>query len=219
MKPSTWVARDYEAGLKYLAGHEDEAQQSSVLEMAEGLTIVFPRGLPATGIHFVGAFMLAPVFLFMAILILLPVFGFMGEWPLGLRAVLITLGCILLFGGFIWVSKLMFKNRDLFPRKYFVTLSRSGIAMHFSRIQFPWRNPRTSIPYEEMKDPQIGRIIFWPAAIMGRPRVGAVLVSGAKSQSVLIPCGPIPGEPERVMEILKARIGQIRLLPAAPHSK
>ncbi len=49
------------------------------------------------------------------------------------------------------MTRLLTSNRDLFPRTHFVTLGDEGIAMHFSRLNYPYRNPKAAIAWKDIK--------------------------------------------------------------------
>ncbi|MEE9259302.1 MAG: hypothetical protein V3U37_07135, partial [Nitrospinaceae bacterium] len=149
MTQPDWSLQDYASAQTFLAENEEQAASETVLDAGDGLTVILPAGLPAYGMRFAGLFMLAPIILFMVILILFPVLGFVTRWDITPTTLAITAGCAIMFWGFTQVLRLMFANRDLFSRICFVTLGRKGIAMHFSRLHFPFRSPRTSIPWKE----------------------------------------------------------------------
>ena len=54
MKSPDWAIKDYQDGLYYTLGHEEEVEKSPLLDTGKGLFISVPRGLPACRIHFYG---------------------------------------------------------------------------------------------------------------------------------------------------------------------
>ena len=47
MKSPDWAIKDYQDGLYYTLGHEEEVEKSPLLDTGKGLFISVPRGLPA----------------------------------------------------------------------------------------------------------------------------------------------------------------------------
>ena len=188
MTQPDWSSQDYASARKFLAENEEQAASDTVLDAGDGLTVILPTGLPAYGMSFPGIFMLAPLIVFMAILILFPVLGFVTQWDITLTTLIITAGCAIMFWGFTRILRLMFANRDLFPQICFVTLGRKGIAMHFSRLHFPFRSSRTSIPWKKITSAQKTTCLFLPALLFGNPFADSIEVLSEKSgEKILIP--------------------------------
>lgn len=192
MNPPDWAATDYAAGWEHILHHEEEIRTSPLLDAGNGLTVVVPRGLPACKVHWTGGFMLAPLVVFMVTVAVFPVLGFSTRWEAGPVPVGITLGCLLLFLGLAGVLQLMVKNRDLFPRYYFVTLGTRGVAMHFSRFHFPWKDPRTALSWRDVVSVERTRLLFPPALLVGRLLLPALRVVGPNRETVEIPFPPFP---------------------------
>ncbi len=188
MTPPDWPSQDYSSAQTFLAENEEQAASETVLDAGDGLTVILPTGLPAYGMSLPALFMQAPLLVFMVILILFPVLGFVTRWDITPTTLAITAGCAIMFWGFTRVLRLMFANRDLFPRSCFVTLGRKGIAMHFSRLHFPFRSPRTSIPWKEKTTAQKTTFLFLPALLFGNPFADSIEVLSEKSgEKILIP--------------------------------
>ena len=184
-----WISEDFETAKDYLENHEEETKISAVMDTGKGVTVVLPAGFPALKPHFIGVFMMAPLFLFMLILALLPVMGFLGRWGFEITPLMVTFGCGVLFWGLTQVVKLMLKNRELFPIEYFVTLGTHGISMHFSHFHFPWKNPRAAIPWREAESVQPAQIISFPALFMGIRRTLSLEITSNRGERVRIPLG------------------------------
>ncbi len=192
MKSPDWAIKDYQEGLYYTLEHEEEVDTSPLLDTGKGLSVSVPRGLPACHIHFMGWFMLAPIIVFMITVSIFPFLGFSTRWELELVPVGITFGCVLLFLGLTWAMKMMLKNRELFPRHYFVTLGTQGIAMNFSCLHFPRKNPKSALAWKEVESVERIIIPFIPALLTGKLNVPALRINGANKNSVIIPFAPRP---------------------------
>ena len=151
MSAPTWSKNNFESACAWIAEHEDEARTSVIMKTGNGITAVLPGGMAAFSTGFHGCLMFSPLPVFMAILVLIPILGFTGGWPLNLATVIITIGCIILICSLLFVTRLLMSNRDLFQRTHFVTLSDEGIAMHFSRLIYPYSNPKAAIAWRDIK--------------------------------------------------------------------
>lgn len=186
MKPTVWSNEDYETGLDYLANHEREAQSSSILETRFGVEILLPIGLPARGLTLHGIFMAAPILMFAFVLIGFLTVGVIENWGINTITLLLASLCIVLLWGLNKVLKLLLSNRELFPRRHFVTLGEMGIAMHFARFQIPIGNPRTAIPWEDVRQVQKGKPCFFPPAwLRGITTAETVEVYGREGRVVI----------------------------------
>ena len=182
-----WNKKDYESARTWIAAHEEDAQESAILETPNGLAIVLPKGLPALGAGFHGCLMLSPIPVLMAILLLIPIFMVFGDWPVNATTLSITAGCLVLIGALLYILRLMTRNRDLFPRKYFVTLGNEGVAMHFSLIHYPYRNPKTFIPWREVKSLKRVECFFFPAIFIGAFLAPAIEATSKNGETVILP--------------------------------
>lgn len=210
MNPIGWNKKDYAIAYIFLSENEDESESATVLETGKDVSVILPQGLPALGVGFLGLFMSAPILVFMVILLLFPVLGFTGPWELNRNTVAITLTCGLLLFGFVKVVRLMLKNRDLFPRKYFVTLGNQGIAMHFSRLHVPSNNPKTAIPWERVRSVKKSSSLFLMALFLGRPIVASVEVESSDGRKLIIPV-PLEKsgklmEAERIINLIQKKM-------------
>ncbi|MDA0690988.1 MAG: hypothetical protein O3A78_02610 [Nitrospinae bacterium] len=187
MNSKNWAENDIERGISYLADHEEQATTETIIHAGEDTTILLPSGLPVYGANITGIFMMAPLLLFIAILILFPI-RILGSTH-GLSSFTLVLGlCFLLLGwGLTKVIQLMLKNRDLFPRCYFVTLGLQGIAMHFTRLHFPFHAPRMAVRWKDIQTVRRNKILFLPALLFGIPRVTTLEVICSGGKKILIP--------------------------------
>jgi 4-amino-4-deoxy-L-arabinose transferase-like glycosyltransferase len=187
MTNENWVSKTYDHADAYIAGHEEETKTRAVIDCGKGIHVLLPKGLPALKIRFHGLFMIAPLPLLMVCVVFLPLSGFLGEWEVNTTTLGISLLCLLMFAGLMRVILVMLNHRDMFPRKYFVTLGPNGLAMHFSRIHFPTVNPKAFIAWKDVESAQRGSTFFLPALLLGRPTVPALQVVSRNGPVVSIP--------------------------------
>ncbi len=187
MNPQNWAEQDIERGIKYLADHEPEAAEASILTTADDLHILLPTGLPAFGANVVGMFMMAPLLLFMLVVTVFPLQIIWSAKSFSLTPIILILVCFGLLWGLIKVFQLMLKNRDLFPRCYFVTLGARGIAMHFTRLHFPLHQPSLSITWKDIKEVEKNTLAFMPFFFCGALQARTLDVISSSGDRVIIP--------------------------------
>ncbi len=78
MEQPQWAIKDYETGHDALIDREDP-ETPSLHAVNPELTLILAEGLPVFGFHWIGTVMIAPVLIFMLVLILLPVFVITGS--------------------------------------------------------------------------------------------------------------------------------------------
>jgi len=195
MNNEHWISKNYDHADEYVAAHEEETKTSAVIDCGDGVYALLPKSLPALKIRFHGLFMIAPLPLLMACVIFLPLSGFLGEWEVNTTTLGISLLCLIMLAGLIRVIVVMLNIRDMFPRKYFVTLGPEGFAMHFSRFHFPAGHPKAFIPWNEVASAERTSAFFLPALLLGRLSVPALRVISQKGAPVVIPLNS--SKPER----------------------
>lgn len=208
MDTINWNSRNYDHAETYVSTHEEEAQRSAVLDCGEGVYAFLPKGLPALKISFQGLFMIAPLPLLMACVLFLPLSGFLGEWEVNTTTLGIATLCLVMFAGLTRVILFMLKIRDMFPRKYFVTLGPKGLAMHFNRLHFPGTNPQTAIAWQDVDSAQRTTHFFFPALLIGRPYVPALQVTSKQGGHIQILLNSNPAEREKDFEQMENLIRQ-----------
>lgn len=176
MASPTWHSADYKTGLDYLDYNEVDSGSSPVADTGGNVILIVPLGLPVCGARFHGLFMMAPILIFLITVLIFPFLGFSTSWEINLTTLLISLGCLGMAGGLLFALKLLTKNRDLFPRIYFVTLGEKGIAMNFSRRHFPLRDPKAHLAWTEVGAAETTERFFLPALLIGRFKIPAILV-------------------------------------------
>ena len=187
MTNDNWIDKNYTIADDHILAHEEEAKARAILECGNKVHAVLPKGLPALKIRFHGLFMLAPLPLLIVCVIFLPLSGFLGEWEINATTLGISTLCLLMLVGLMRVILIMLNNRDMFPRKYFVTLGPEGLAMHFSRIHLPTVNPKSSIVWKDIEAVERASIFFLPALLLGRFSVPSLQVISHNGPPVFIP--------------------------------
>jgi hypothetical protein len=187
MNTQNWAEQDIDRGISYLAEHEPEATDTPIVKADDDTQILLPTGLPAFGANIVGMFMMAPLLLFMLVLTLFPLQIILSGNGLSITSAILIGLCLALLWGLTKVFQLMLKNRDLFPRCYFVTLGAHGIAMHFSRLHFPFHRPRMSIAWKDIQTAKKNTHAYMPVLFLGILRVPTVDVVSSTGDTVIIP--------------------------------
>jgi len=183
MNSPHWSQTDRHRAQEYIA----EAPSTLWLDCQNGLVAVRPHGWSALGMRFHGGFMLAPLPILTA-LILMMFIVVSSRYGLGSG---ITLGVGVFFLALLWglgrVFQMLTRNRDLFPIKYFSTLGAQGVAMHFSRFHFPLRDPQARLDWDEVTSVQKITGIFIPAWFHGRFHIPLLEIRSLKGKTVVIP--------------------------------
>ena len=187
MTAQNWAEKDIERGINYLEDHEHEATETAILTAGDDHRILLPTGLPAYGANVVGMFMMAPLLLFMLVLAVFPIQILWTGKGLSTTPIILILLCLTLLWGLTKVFQLMLKNRELFPRCYFVTLGQKGIAMHFTRLHFPFHRSCMSISWKDIQTVKKNTCAFMPVLFLGALRVTTVDVVSSTGEKVIIP--------------------------------
>ena len=208
MTDEGWTSKNYDLADAYISEHEEETQARAVIDCGKEVHAILPKGLPALKIRFNGLFMIAPLPILIACVIFLPLSGFLGEWEVNGTTLGISLMCLLMLAGLMRVILVMLNNRDMFPRKYFVTLGPEGLAMHFSRIHFPAANPKAFIAWKDIESVQRAPSFFLPALLLGRPTVPTLQIVSRNGPVVTIPMLLPPSPLEKEFAQVEALIQQ-----------
>ena len=203
-----WSKNNFESASAWIAEREDEARTAVIIKTRDGVTAVLPGGMAAFGTGFHGCLMFSPLPVFMAILLLVPLLGITGGWPLNWATIIISAGCLALIGGLLYVTRLLTSNRDLFPRTHFVTLGDEGIAMHFSRLNYPYRNPKAAIAWKDIK--LIERKIMPATALPGIFPKTALEVVSINGERVAILLNFPPAKLKPALEEIETIIREFR---------
>lgn len=211
MNQENWQNNDYKAGLNFIAEHEDETH--TLLHTENGVSVVLPSGLPLYGAGFYGIFMLAPIILFMLLLIyFLFAFIIVGSMN-NQNQVLAFAGCFFLLWGLVKALKLLTSTRDLFPIKYFATLSEQGIATNYSKWHFP-AHSKGAIPWSEVKSIQDYSTFFLPGLLAGILKTSIIEITSKNGEVLKIPFHVPRTQTSSVSKSILNLIEQKRTRPA-----
>ena len=181
----------------------EESPSAPFVDCKDGLVAVCPQGWPALGMRFHGAFMLAPLPVLMAAVLLLLVRFLSEGWVWNAITLGVTLFLLVLLFGLARAFQMLTRTRELFPIKYFVTLGTEGAAMHFSRFHFPFRDPKTWLAWKEVESVQRTTGFFLPAWLTGRFRIPLLEIRSATGQSIAIPILQRHGQEQNMQSIEK----------------
>lgn len=187
MKHSDWAQKDYEIARAFIEDHEELASKNPLLDCGQGVTAILPLEVPGLGFRLHGLIMLAPLPLFIVCAILVPIFGFSGNWEISLTTISITFGCAIMILGLFRAIRLVVGQRETFPRQYFSTIGPQGLSMHFSRLQIPFCNPRQELLWKNMEHFELTKIFFLPGILIFKPMLSAVSAKSKEGTSVILP--------------------------------
>lgn len=210
MAPSSWSKKDFESARAWIAGHEEEARTAVIMKTGTGAAAILPGGLMAFGAGIHGYMMFSPLPVLMGILAFIPIFAVVDGWPINLITTSITGGCIILLAALLFVTRLMLRNRELFPRIYFVTLGTEGIAMHFSRFHYPFRNPKAAIAWKDIKSLERKNNSFASASFSGIFPITAIETVSVKGERVSIPLNFSPSKLTPALDEIETIINALR---------
>ncbi len=200
MNHHNWSESDYQRAKEFISKQEEGTQTSPLWDCGNNLFCIIPKGLPALGIRFHGLFMLTPLPLLMAALVFFPIYGFLNNWKLSFTTIAITVGCALFFFGLTRVVLLMAKNRELFPRDYFITVSPNGVAMHFNRFHFPLRESQTTLPWKNAIKTLQNNEFFFPGILLGKCFIKTIKIMGEENKSIVVPFNLNGGQQQAELE-------------------
>ncbi len=201
-----WQAKDHEIALDFLQDNEAEAKTAAILDTRNDITVVLPAGLPGLGMRFHGGFMMAPLLLFMASLTWGLVVLLLRAGAFNLDRILLTCVILALLYGLFKAMTLLCRNRELFPRNHFVTLSPQGAAMHFAKWQLPFCAAKTALPWSEVKSLSLDRVFFLPALFTGSAWVQALRIESRQGKILRIPFHPAHNPQGALEQALRERI-------------
>ncbi len=186
MNRSDWSRSDYTIGLDFIKENEEEAKISTFLDAGSGVTVALPTGLPLYGMGLYSAFILAPIPLFMlSVAYFLVAFLFSG-YGTATTLFMVIGGCLFMLWGLGKVLQVLFAVRDLFERKFFTTLGKKGVAMHFSRWHFPLQ-PKTAIAWNDVESMRVTRPLFLPGLLVAIWQITVFEIIAKNGERVKIP--------------------------------
>ena len=141
MNQEDWPKKDYQTALSHIVEHENEAVSRIILPVDKGITAVL--GLPLYGAGFYGIFMLSPIILFMLVITYFMLVILNTDSMEMQTQILFSGGCLFLLWALGKALQFLISTRDLFPRKYFTTLSSKGVSSHYSKLHLPFHSQVT----------------------------------------------------------------------------
>jgi hypothetical protein len=179
-----WARADYESALQQI---EEADEGMHILNGPQGVTAILPGGLPGNGFHFIGIIMMAPIFIFIALCVFFPIIVLQSEWNSATTPFVAISGSLVLLWALLKVFQMMIKNRDLFPWRYFVTLSDQGIAMHFARRHFPAKPGKMAIQWKDAHVMESKKRVYILALLRGGLNVHTLEIVSGNGDRVIIP--------------------------------
>ena len=179
-----WARADYESAFQQI---EETDEGMHIINSPQGVTALLPGGLPGNGFHFIGIIMMAPLFIFMALCIFFPIIVLQSEWNSATTPFVAISGSLILLWALLKVLQMMIKNRDLFPLRYFVTLSEQGIAMHFARWNFPDKPGTLTIQWKDAQVIESKSRVYLLALLHGGLNVHTLEIVSSNGDRVIIP--------------------------------
>jgi hypothetical protein len=205
-----WARADYKSALKMI---EETDEGNHILNSPQGVTAILPGGLPGNGFHFIGIIMMAPLLIFMALCIFFPIIVLQSEWNSATTPFVAISGSLVLLWALLKVLQMMIKNRDLFPLRYFVTLSDQGIAMHFAGWHFPAKPGKIAIQWKDVDSIETTSRVYLLALLQGALNVRTLEIVSSNGDRVLIPFRPKSAEhfAEKIQALIRGKAPAIEI--------
>ena len=200
-----WSKSDYAIGLDFITQNEEQAKASTLLDAGSELTVALPTGLPLYGMGLYSAFILAPILLFILIVTyFLVAYLFSGHGTTATLFMVIS-GCLFMLWGLGKVLQLLFSVRELYPRKFFATLGKEGVAMHFSRWHFPLQS-QTAIAWNDVESTLVTTTLFLPGLLVGIPKTTIFEITAKNGEHLKIPFHPKNDVAQSIIEAIGRQI-------------
>ena len=184
MNHEDWPTKDYQTALSYIIEHEDEALLNIILPVDQSITAIL--GLPLYGAGFYGIFMLSPIILFMLITCY-SIFIILNADSMEMQTqILFSGGCFFLLWALGKALRLLFSTRDLFPRKYFTTLSTKGVSSHYSKIHFPFHS-QVTLDWNDVESTRVYQSFLLAGLFAGFLKVYIVEITSKRGDTLKIP--------------------------------
>ena len=205
MSKVKWAQSNYAIGLDFITQNEEQAKASTLLDAGCGVTVALPTGLPLYSLGLYSAFILAPILLFiMVVAYFLVAFLFSGHGTTG-TLFMISGACIFMLWGLGKVLQILFSVRELFPRKFFATLGKKGVAMHFSRWHFPLQS-QTAIAWNDVESTLVTTTLFLPGLLVGIPKTTIFEITAKNGELLKIPFHPKNDVAQSIIEAIGRQI-------------
>ena len=176
-----------------------------MLDAGSGVTVALPAGLPLYGMGLYSAFILAPILLFILIVTyFLVAYLFSGHGTTATLFMVIS-GCLFMLWGLGKVLQLLFSVRELFPRKFFATLGKEGVAMQFSRWHFPLQS-QTAIAWNDVESTRVTTTLFIPGLLVEIPKTTIFEITAKNGELLKIPFHPKNDAAQSIIEAIGRQI-------------
>jgi len=205
MSQLKWAQSDYAIGLDFITQNEEQAKASTLLDAGSELTVALPTGLPLYGMGLYSAFILAPILLFILIVAYFLVAYLLSGHGTTATLFMVIGGCLFMLWGLGKVLQLLFSVRELFPRKFFATLGKEGVAMHFSRWHFPLQS-QTAIAWNDVKSTRVTTTLFLPGLLVGIPETTIFEITAKNGELLKIPFHPKDDVAQSAIEAIGRQI-------------
>jgi hypothetical protein len=184
MNQEDWPTKVYQTVLSYIVEHEDEATLNIILPVDQNITAVL--GLPLYGVGFYGIFMLSPIILFMLVTSYF-MFVILNADSIEIQTqILFSGGCLFLLWALGKALQLLISTRDLFPRKYFTTLSVKGVSSHYSKLHFPFHS-QLALDWNDVEYTRAYQSFLLAGLFMGFLKVHIVEITSKRGDILKIP--------------------------------
>ena len=184
MNQEDWPTKDYQTALSYIVEHEDEAALNIILPVDQSITAVL--GLPLYGAGFYGIFMLSPIILFMLVTSYF-MFVILNLDSMAIQTqMFFFVGYLFLLWALIKALQLLISTRDLFPRKYFTTLSTKGVSSHYSKIHFPFHS-QVTLDWNDVESTRVYQSFLLAGLFAGFLKVYIVEITSKRGDILKIP--------------------------------
>ena len=207
MNQEDWLIKDYQTALSYIGEHEDEAVLNIILPVDQSITAIL--GLPLYGAGFYGIFMLSPIILFMLVTSYFMFLVINADSMEMQTQILFSGGCIFL----LWVLgkavQLLISTRDLFPRKYFTTLSAKGISSHYSKLHFPFHS-QVTFDWDDVESTRTYQSFLLAGLFAGFFKVHIVEITSKRGDILKIPfhihSGQVITASDRILDLINQKM-------------
>ena len=82
--------------------------------------------------------------------------------------------------------QLLFSTRDLFPRKYFTTLSSKGISSYYSKLHFPFHS-KVTLAWGDVETTRVYQSLFLAGMFAGFLKANIVEITSKGGDILKIP--------------------------------
>ena len=184
MNQEDWPTKDYETALSYIVEHEDEAASNIILPVDRGIKTVL--GLPLYGAGFYGIFMLSPIILFMLVTTYFMLVILTADSMEIQTQIFFSGGYFFLLWALGKALQLLISTRDLFPRKYFTTLSSKGVSSHYSNLHFPFHS-KVTLAWGDVATTRVYQSLFLAGIFAGFLKAHIVEITSKDGDTLKIP--------------------------------